>query len=73
VLTNGPKHTHLTYRYAGVTKSYVYRFTRDNKELLIGWRDLGFTKFTITDGYSNAWELDLTRHTGESVPRIGSQ
>lgn len=58
VYASGPKHNHLTMKYIGVTKSLAFRFGQD-QEKLMEMRNAGFTKFTMTDGYSDSWTWKL--------------
>jgi len=59
VFINGPRHTYLTLRYIQFTKAFQYQFEQQEQDTLRSWRDLGFTKITMTDGYdtNSVWNL----------------
>jgi len=59
VFTSGPRHTYLTLRYIQFTKAFQYQFEQQEQDTLRSWRDVGFTKVTMTDGYgtNSVWNL----------------
>src|SRR5271157_2161165 len=59
VFTNGPRNTHLTLRYIQFTEAFQYQFEQQEQGTLRSWRELGFTKVTMTDGYgtNSVWEF----------------
>src|ERR1019366_9245810 len=50
VFTSGPRNTYLTLRYIQFTKAFQYQFNQQEQDTLRSWREVGFTKVTMTDG-----------------------
>jgi len=61
VIAYGTKHKLLKLKWVLTNKVLAYQFSQSNGEMLESMRKLGFTRFTITDGYDSTWYWDLTK------------
>ena len=57
VTTSGENHTRLKLKWILVGRVLAHKLSQG--ETLATLRRLGFTRFTITDGYDDTWYWDL--------------
>lgn len=61
VYSHGPKHSQLTMKWVLASKSLVFRFSEEQQDTLQQMKQVGFKKFTITDGYDQSWSWNLAK------------
>lgn len=61
VYVRGARKTQLTLKYPLVSKAMAYKVTQEQQGFLETAKELGFTKFVMTDGYDDTWTWDLTK------------
>lgn len=57
----GPKHTRIRLKYVLASKAMSYQITEQRQDILSQMKALGFTAFTLTDGYDESWTWHLAK------------
>ena len=61
VIAYGPKHKYMKLKWVLVSKAVAFNFGEQRGDLIKQMRDMGFSKFVLTDGYDESWTWDLTK------------